>query len=133
MFQPSVYHHPSKDLRVVVRVDDFLCSGEVKDLEWLFDNLAQKFEVKRSMITKDREEEVKYQGRTIGRTYDVTPEGRFEVRRRAPCPTVDAGMVHATLQETWTHQFRRLARSPSTLGRSSTRMMPEEHAEPSPG
>ena len=53
MFQPSVYRHPSKDLLVVVPVDDFLCSREVKDLEWLFDNLAQKFELKRAMITKD--------------------------------------------------------------------------------
>ena len=28
MFQPSVYYHPSKDLLVVVHVDDFLCSGD---------------------------------------------------------------------------------------------------------
>ena len=79
MFQPSVFRHPSKDLLVAVHVDDFLCSGEVKDLEWLFDNLVQKFELKRSMITKDREEEIKYLGQTIRWTYDVTPEGQFEV------------------------------------------------------
>ena len=42
VLQASVYHHPSKDLIVVVRVDDFLCSGEMKELEWLFENLAQK-------------------------------------------------------------------------------------------
>ena len=54
MFQPSVYH-PSKDLNVVVHVDDFLCSGEMKELEWLYDNLAQKFELKKSLIMKDSE------------------------------------------------------------------------------
>ena len=74
MFQPPVYRHPSKDLLVVAHVDDFL----VKDLEWFFDNLAQKFELKRSMITK-WEEEIKCLGRTIRWTYDVTPEGKFEV------------------------------------------------------
>ena len=79
VLQPSVYHHPSKDLLVVVHVDDFLCSGGVKDLEWLFDNLSQKFELKRSMIMKDREEEVKYLGRTIRWTYDGSREGHFEV------------------------------------------------------
>ena len=60
VLQPSVCYHPSKDLIVVVHVDDFLCSGEVKELEWLFDNLAQKFELKKSLIKKDSEQEVKY-------------------------------------------------------------------------
>ena len=79
MFQPSVYYHPSKDLIVVVHVDDFLCSGEMKELEWLYDNLAQKFELKKSLIMKDSEQEVKYLGRTISWTYDDNGEGHFEV------------------------------------------------------
>ena len=78
-FQPSVYYHPSKDLIVVVRVDDFLCSGEMKKLEWLHDNLAQKFELKKSLIMKDSEQEVKYLSRTISWTYDDNREGHFEV------------------------------------------------------
>ena len=79
MFQPSVYCHPSKDLIVVVHLDDFLCSGELKELEWLYDNLAQKFELKKSLIMKDSEQEVKYLGRTIRWTYDDNGEGLFEV------------------------------------------------------
>ena len=79
MFQPSVYYHPSKDLIVVVHVDDFLCSGEMKELEWLYDNLAQKFELKKSLIMKDSEQEVKYLGRTMRWTYDDNGEGHFEV------------------------------------------------------
>ena len=65
MFQPSAYYHPSKDLIVVVHVEDFLCSGVMKELEWLYDNLAQKFELKKSLTMKDSEQEVKYLGRTI--------------------------------------------------------------------
>ena len=63
IFQPSVHYHPSKILIVVVHVDDFLCSGEMKELEWLYDNLAQKFELKKSL------------GRTIRWTYDDNGEG----------------------------------------------------------
>ena len=53
--QPSEYYRPSKDLIVVVHVDDFLCSAEMKELEWLYDNLAQIFELKKSLIMKDSE------------------------------------------------------------------------------
>ena len=76
MFQLSENYHPSKDLIVVVPVDDFLCSGEMKELEWLYDNL---FELKKSLIMKDSEQEVKYLGRTIKWTYDDNGEGHFEV------------------------------------------------------
>jgi hypothetical protein len=65
---------------VVVHVDDFMCSGEVKDLKWFYDSLATKFELNKTLITKDREEEVKYLGRIIKWTYDDHDyEGHFEV------------------------------------------------------
>ena len=82
VLQPSVYHHPSQDLIVVVHVDDFLCSGEIKELEWLFDNLAQKFELKKSLIMKDSEQEVKDLGQTIRWTHDDNGEGHFEGEER---------------------------------------------------
>ena len=51
----------------------------MKELEWLHDNLAQKFELRKSLIMKDSEQEVKYLGRTIRWTYDDNGEGHFEV------------------------------------------------------
>ena len=74
MFQPSEDYQPSKD-PFVVHVDDFLCSGEMKELEWLYDNLAQKFELKKSLIMKDSGQEVKYLGWTIRWTYDDKRRG----------------------------------------------------------
>ena len=32
---PCLYYHKKREMWVVVHVDDFLCSGTVKDLEWL--------------------------------------------------------------------------------------------------
>ena len=78
MFQPSVYYHPSGSHRCCTR-GRLLCSGEMKELEWLYDNLAQKFELKKSLIMKDSEQEVKYLGRTIRCTYDDNGKDHFEV------------------------------------------------------
>ena len=39
------------------------------EFEWFYDNLAQKFELKKSLIMKDSEQEVKYLGPTIRWTY----------------------------------------------------------------
>ena len=76
-----MYCYPSKDLIVVVHVDDFVCSGEMNELEWLFDNLEHKFELKKSLSMKDSQQEVKYLGRTIKWTYDDNGEGHIEVER----------------------------------------------------
>ena len=42
----GVFVHPVRDVRVVTHVDDFLVAGELEDLMWLHDQMAQKYELK---------------------------------------------------------------------------------------
>ena len=65
VLQPSVYYHREKDMIVVVHVDDFLCSGNVADLEWLYNSMKQKYDLKRSLMVKSDESEVRYLNRRI--------------------------------------------------------------------
>lgn len=65
VLQPSVYYHREKDMIVVVHVDDFLCSGDVADLEWLYKSLKQKYDLKRTLMVKSDESEVRYLNRRI--------------------------------------------------------------------
>ena len=43
VFQPSVFVHQTRNLAVVIHVDDFLCSGQRDDLLWMYDELYQEF------------------------------------------------------------------------------------------
>ena len=63
--QPSVYYHREKDMVVVVHVDDFLCSGDVADLDWLHNSLKQKYDLKKNYLLKGDEFEVRYLNRVI--------------------------------------------------------------------
>ena len=64
--QPSVFHHKARGMVVVVHVDDFLCSGEEKDLEWLYDTLRQKYDLKKSVLESSSDDiMVRYLNRTI--------------------------------------------------------------------
>ena len=42
----GVFTHKDRDLKVVTRVDDFLVSGEIRDLSWSRGELARKYELK---------------------------------------------------------------------------------------
>ena len=70
---PCLYFHPVRDLRVIVHVDDFLCSGESHHLCWLKAALEKKFSLKTSVLGSQPEEkkEVKFLNRLIR----WTPEG----------------------------------------------------------
>ena len=65
VYQPAVYHHPTKDVMVVVHVDDFLCTGNPDDLEELYSLLKQKFDLKRTTLSLDDEQEATYLNRTL--------------------------------------------------------------------
>ena len=65
MHQPAVYHHPGRDMDVVVHVDDFLCTGSDPDLKWLFEELKKSFELTATRVGPNHEHEVKYLNRTI--------------------------------------------------------------------
>jgi hypothetical protein len=60
---PCMYHHESKDLFVVAHVDDFLCSGEMRDLQWMKAELEKQFELTGKFIGPGQEGD--YLGRKI--------------------------------------------------------------------
>ena len=65
LLQPSVYHHKKKDMLVVVHVDDFLCSGDLETLGWLYETLKKKYDLKKDILKKSGYGEVKYLNRSI--------------------------------------------------------------------
>ena len=74
--QPSVFHHVERDTIVVVHVDDFLCSGVVEDLQWLYESLAAKYELKQKILDKCERDSIKYLGRTV--TWNMN-KSQFEI------------------------------------------------------
>ena len=71
ILQASEYYHQSRGMIVIVHVDDFLCSGDEDDLEWLCDCLKDKYDLKRNVLHKGSNAEVRYLNRSIR----WTPEG----------------------------------------------------------
>ena len=69
----GVYVHPTRDIRVVTHVDDFLVAGEPADLVWLRDEMAKKYELKVQVAGWDHGDgkELSFLGRTI----KLSPEG----------------------------------------------------------
>ena len=65
VYQPSVYYHPTKDVMIVVHVDDFLCAGSGKDLEELYAGLSRKFDIKQTTLSLEDEREATYLNRTL--------------------------------------------------------------------
>jgi hypothetical protein len=63
----GVYVHPTRDIRVVTHVDDFLVAGELADLEWLRDEMTKKYELKVQIAGWDHGDgkELSFLGRTI--------------------------------------------------------------------
>ena len=64
-FQPSLYYHPERGILVTVHVDDFLCSGRVEDLEWLYDGLRRKYDLKKTLFGEGHASEAKYLNRRL--------------------------------------------------------------------
>lgn len=64
---PCVYYHEQKDLRVMVHVDDFLCTGEEGELEWFRKQVLKRFEITSKIIgrTADPFGSTVFLGRTI--------------------------------------------------------------------
>jgi hypothetical protein len=65
VFQPSVYYHSSKNMVVTVHVDDFLVSGDIADLDWLYRSIQKKYDLKRSVLSKSEPCEGHYLNRCI--------------------------------------------------------------------
>ena len=64
---PCLYHHALKDVKVVTHVDDFICTGEKSELQWLRRELEKKFELKGEIMGPGPGEVKmsKFLGRTI--------------------------------------------------------------------
>ena len=64
---PSCYYNAEHDMKVVVHVDDFLCTGEKKDLRWLEIELKKHFQLKSEILGPDKGEvnATGFLGRTI--------------------------------------------------------------------
>ena len=50
MANPCAYYYGQYCIRLVVHGDDFLVTGRERDLHWLRDRMAQKFEIKTTII-----------------------------------------------------------------------------------
>ena len=77
---PCLYHHPGKQLRLLVHGDDYLVTGADADLRWLRREVAKKFEIKSSILGtgEDEEEEVTFLNRVVrytehGIEYEADP------------------------------------------------------------
>ena len=44
--EPCVFHHPERDLIILLYVDDLLCDGLKEDIDWIFDLIGDRFECK---------------------------------------------------------------------------------------
>lgn len=64
---PCLYYSPSRNLRVIIHVDDFLCSGREGQLKWLKVELQRRFTLKVAMLGERSSEkrEVKFLNRLI--------------------------------------------------------------------
>ena len=50
LINPCLYFHSERTVRVLVHVDDFLCTGTESNLECLGTKVAEKFKIKRQML-----------------------------------------------------------------------------------
>ena len=65
VFQPSVFVHKIRNVAVVLRVDDFLCSGQRDDVLWIYDELFKKYEMKNTLISQTDDHETTYLNRRL--------------------------------------------------------------------
>jgi len=65
MFQPGVYFHEEKQIRVMTHVDDFLVTGSNEDASWFESELRRQFDITSVTIGKHFEKEATYLNRKI--------------------------------------------------------------------
>jgi hypothetical protein len=79
---PCTFHHPDRDLRMVVHGDDFTILGWKGDLDWLRAQISKRWEVKyRGRLGPDDEDDK--QTRLLNRVIEWTPAGiKYEPDQR---------------------------------------------------
>ena len=48
----SVFYHRPRNVIVVIHVDDFLCSGKIEDLQWLYESVKKKYDLKYTILSR---------------------------------------------------------------------------------
>ena len=66
---PAIFHHPSRNVDIVIHVDDMFCCGDGEGLRWFRTSCQEKFEVTFKILEKIGDE-INYLGRTIRKVYD---------------------------------------------------------------
>ena len=66
---PAIFHHPGRDMDLVIHVDDMLCSGKVDDLMWFAETCGSRYEVTQQLVDKVGKE-LRYLGRTVRKVTD---------------------------------------------------------------
>ena len=54
VLQPGVFHHDQREILVTVHVDDFLASGTGEQLQWLAQQLQQRYDLKYNIISREK-------------------------------------------------------------------------------
>ena len=67
----SALYHRLRNVIVVIHVDDFLCSGKMDDMHWLYEAVKEMCDMKHTISRRDSEKEVK----RLNRTVRWTPRG----------------------------------------------------------
>ena len=77
-----MFHHKSRDIRIVVHGDDFTVLASCKELDWFRECISSRFEVKfRGRLGPGRDEE--HSIRILNRVLEWTDEGlRYEADQR---------------------------------------------------
>ena len=69
----GVFEHAERDILLCVHVDDLLCAGERKNLEWLTRELRNKYEIETLLLGAD--DDMEKQATYLGRTLEWQAEG----------------------------------------------------------
>ena len=75
---PGVFKHGERNLEIIVHVDDLLVTGQRNQLQWLKDELSQRFDMNTMFLGPDRGDakETQYLGRILRWTNEgITLEG----------------------------------------------------------
>ena len=51
ILQPSVYIHDSKEIILIIHVDDFLVTGDEQQLQWLKEKLEERYDLRGAIIS----------------------------------------------------------------------------------
>jgi len=65
IFQPGVYFHVERQIRVMTHVDDFLVTGSFENTTWFENELCKLFDITSTTLGKHHEHEVSYLNRRL--------------------------------------------------------------------